>query len=213
MKNNGIVKHVTRVGITVDDIYKSDFQKKNTLTCQVRQVVTIAATYPSAKIANEFQGNLFKIEEFAGMDSETHTSTQNRVAWLNIPTNMKKEDVEAAIVLQPAACIYSITSSQPIISVDQQYGIEKGFTTKNTIAIRQILRYPEGHETAGEIVLDSNGKPQYRENFFWENHKEDIDLRTSDPVDTFMPEGVSIEEMTDEGEVAATFVADVPKVG
>lgn len=83
----------------------------------------------------------------------------------------------------PKATLYKILSNKPSISDAQQAGINAGQTTLDIIANAQIVRYPKDtkvgtNDVSGQIVLDVNGKPQYRGIYYSNTPKVDIDMRT-----------------------------------
>ena len=60
----------------------------------------------------------------------------------------------------------------------QAYSIEAGLKTMDDYAESQIVRFGEGHVQEGQLIVDSNGKPQYRQVFYSNTPKEDVELRT-----------------------------------
>jgi hypothetical protein len=41
----------------------------------------------------------------------------------------------------------------------------------------QVVRYPDTHSLAGQLILDAAGRVQYRRTFFWKTPQEDQDIR------------------------------------
>ena len=203
--DNSIKKEVTKTAVAVDvDLYTSEFQKDDTQTAQLRQVITTVAWYPSKKIANNLQDNIFAPTEF-GFTEESFESEENRVCWINVPTSVSKDDVEGRL---PEDCVlYKILSNHPILSEDQVYAIDNiAGITEDTYADKQVVRYPEGAKNKagelveGQIVKDKNNKPQYRAIFFSASPKEDMDRRTSAP-DEFYASPEILAELTGTAEV------------
>lgn len=180
MENVSKPQTTKKVGeLTVDNVYKADFQKKGTVTVQLRQEVTIKTVYPGIRVNNELQDNPFDVKEFAVKGKEFE-NTEKRVAWINVPEGVSKEDVEGR--LPKEACLYRILSNYPIITSNQKDAIANGVgnISEESIADKQVIRYPDNSPYAGQLVL-REGKPQYRAVFYSNTHKDDVDKRDSSP--------------------------------
>lgn len=180
MENVSKPQTTKKVGeLTVDNVYKADFQKKGTVTVQLRQEVTIKTVYPGIRVNNELQDNPFSVNEFAVKGKEFE-NTEKRVAWINVPEGVSKEDVEGR--LPKEACLYRILSNYPIITSNQKDAIANGVgnISEESIADKQVIRYPDNSPYAGQLVL-REGKPQYRAVFYSNTHKDDVDKRDSSP--------------------------------
>lgn len=110
-----------------------------------------------------------------------------------LKTKWKLSDTKFAKLQLSDPCVYKILSSHPVITSSQQYAIDQGLLQKNTLANRQVARYGENADNAGQLVLDQNAKPQFRQTFFSEFHVEDLDWRTVDPEDYFSTPEISLE--------------------
>ena len=187
--------------ITIRRIYKNEFQKKNTLTCELEQVVTTTTSYPKQIASNSLNDNVFNSSEF-GFEEQDFTRTATRVAWILVPTDTTMKDVEEKLEKLENARLYKITSNKPIIAENEKYAIESKDlnVTLDTYANRQVIRYPKGNENEGKLILDANGKIQYRRIGFSKDGKEDIDLRTSEVSDFYAPKEL-IEEMNENVEI------------
>lgn len=170
--------------ITVDKISTAKFQKEGTLTAQIRQTVVTTSLYPSTQANRSIDDALYSNEDF-GFAEKAFTNEENRVHFLNVPLGTKPEDVMSKLAAMPGACILRILSNTPILTNEQKFNISAGVTTKDVIANSQVVRFPKGHPLEGQIVLDRNGKVQYREVAFSKVAKEDLDLRTADASDTY----------------------------
>lgn len=179
--NSRIRKEIQTSGLELSRVYKSDFQKRGTLTAELKQKVKTKSFYPSQVVANNLQDNIFSTSDF-GFGEKEYESVETRVAWIDVPENATVESVQAQLAKFPKANLYKILSNRPIVSDTEANAInnpEFDFTL-DMIANRQIVRYPESHDEAGEIALDSNNKPQYRRIAFSISGMEDQDLRTND---------------------------------
>ena len=187
--------------ITIRRIYKNEFQKKNTLTCELEQVVTTTTSYPKQIASNSLNDNVFNSSEF-GFEEQDFTRTATRVAWILVPTDTTMKDVEEKLEKLENARLYKITSNKPIIAENEKYAIESKDlnVTLDTYANRQVIRYPKGNENEGKLILDANGKIQYRRIGFSKDGKADIDLRTSEVSDFYAPKEL-IEEMNENVEI------------
>lgn len=194
--SNSTVEKTSSVSpITLDKpLYKSDYQKEGTITAQVRQVVTSTSSYPTKQISSNLQGSLFGITDF-GFEKKDFTNSESRIAWIDVPVNATDELIKAKLdqANTNGARLYRILSNHPILTNHQQYSIQSGQRDMDYYANRQVVRYPENHPQAGQIVLDNNGKVQYRAIFFWESHMDDQDNRTVDPNDMFMSKEIAVE--------------------
>lgn len=188
---NSIRKTTTVGSITVDDVYVSDFQKDGTKTAQLRQVVTTKSYYPSKQISNDLQDNPFDMDDF-GFEEQEFTNEENRVCWIDVPTIINSKD-DVLAKLPAGSTLYKMMSNHPILTSNQSYAIDENIATMETFANRQVIRFAEGHADAGKLVLDANGKPQYRAVFFAKTVKTDIDKRTSDPEDFYATEEITAE--------------------
>ena len=170
----GVVKSQRRTKVTVASITKGNYQKDGTMTAELRQKVQTTAEYPAIQVANEMQQNVFGTEEF-NAETKVFTNEEIRVAWIDVPEKATVADVQKRIAAD--ATLYRVLSNEPIITSSQQNAIGRGLITRDQIANAQVLRYPDNHEKAGQLILDKEGFPQYRKVFFWTTKKEDIDLR------------------------------------
>lgn len=183
VSKTAIRTQVTKGPITVDDIHVSDFQKDGTESAQLRQVINVKSFYPSKRVDNNMQDNMFSLDEF-GFEETEFESIENRVAFTDVPKGTTVETVLARIAANPTACLYKVLSNEPIITDNQEFAIQQGLRTKDEFANTQVVRYPEGTvkdniDVSGQIVLDKNGNVQYRRVFFSMKAKEDIDNRST----------------------------------
>jgi hypothetical protein len=176
---NGVKTTVTKGAITLDRIYKGDYQKEGTLTAQIRQEVMKHSFYPSKKVASSMQANIFSTDDF-GFEGSEYESKETRIAWIPVPENISQEEVlrRLALAETKGATIYRVLSNAPILDENQVYAISQGLTTKDKFANSQAVRFPESAgENAGKLQLDSEGRVQYRRTFFWGTAMEDQDAR------------------------------------
>jgi hypothetical protein len=175
-----IRKEIVKGLIEVTRLFEGNFQKPNTMTAELRQEVTIKSYYPSIKVSNNMQDNLFGSQEFGATEQEFE-SKETRVSWINVPASKTIEEVKASLAAMPQAHLYRVVSNNPIITDDQERAIKNGLRTLDEIAEGQVVRYGEAHEKAGVLILDKNKKIQYRKVFFnTDGTKHDQDLRTAD---------------------------------
>jgi hypothetical protein len=180
---NGIRKEVMVGALTVDKVYVAEFQKEGTKTAQLRQVVKTKSFYPSKKIDSSHQDNPFALEEF-GFEEQEYDSEEKRVTWINIPEAIT--DVADVLAKFPqGSMLYKVMSNRPTITDHQAYSIDAGILTIEQVADKQIVKYGEGHEKAGQLILDNNGKPQYRSIFYSNEAVADVDNRTEQADDFY----------------------------
>jgi hypothetical protein len=177
--------------ISVDRIYLGDFQKEGTKSAQIRQTVVTKSFYPSKKVTSSHQDNPFTIAEF-GFEEADFTNEDKRVAWIDIPVAISNpDDVMAAIPKD--GVLFKCLSNRPIITDNQAYAIEANIRTMDEIADKQVIRFGKEHDEAGKIILDANGKPQYRAIFYSNTAKEDVDSRTEKAEDFYASVNVKTE--------------------
>jgi len=191
--DNGVKITHEKGEITVDDVYTSQFQKPKSLTAQLRQVITTTFEYPERQISNDMQDSLFEMSEF-GFERLKITSHENRIAFIDVPLGSTKESVTSMLKPLTDACIYKVLANEPILTSDQQRGIDAGLTTKDIIANSQAIRYSEGatdretgEDVGGDLIL-RNGRIQYRAVFFKKTTTPDIDRRTTEGEVFYTPE-------------------------
>lgn len=187
--NNGVRVETIKSPITLDKVYVGENQKAGTVTAQLRQKVVTNSYYPSKKVDSNMQDSLFGASEF-GFEEKSYSSTENRVAWIPVPSN--KTETEVATMLAAAAkngaCIYRVLSNEPILDNNQEYAINAGLRTMDDFANTQAIRYPEGvtdelgNDISNQLVLDKAGNVQYRRTFFSSTPKEDVDDRDASRV-------------------------------
>lgn len=196
---NGVKKVTTKSGIIVSRVFKSEWQKEGTLTAELKQTVKTVALYPAKSVANNMHDNIFGTEDF-DFETKDFVNEETRVAWIDVPMGSTEESVAAKLESFPNATLYKVLSNKPILTDSQVYGINAKLTTADIIGNRQVVRYSEKDAlNAGKLVLDNNGKVQYRAIFFRAAGSEDIDQRTEDPADFYASKEV-IAEMTKAGQ-------------
>ena len=198
-----IAKTPTKKPIEVTRVYKSDWQKEGTMSAEMKQTIETISSYPTKSVRNEAQDNIFANEDF-GFAAQNYTSSETRVAWIDVPENSTVEIVKAQIAKFPGATIYKVLSNKPILTSDQKYAVNVSkVTTVDVIASRQAVRYPETHDDAtlrGKLILDQNGKIQFRVSYFSNKEREDVDMRTTDPADFYVPEDLKAELLVAAGQ-------------
>ena len=199
---------ITKTAITLDSLGAGEYQKEGTITAQLRQTITKISYYPSKKVDNELSGGLFAASDF-GFHEQEFVSTENRVAWILVPVSFDEARVLAELekANKAGACIYRVLSNQPILSDDQRHAIKENWKTLDAFANSQVMRYPEGHKTEGEIIL-VDGSPVYRKTFFWNTERADEDLRKGSVY--YTPEMKEELGMNDEPAFKGQSVDDVP---
>jgi hypothetical protein len=194
-QENAIRKEISASEIEVSRVFKGDYQKPGTMTAELKQTVTTISHYPSQVVVDSLQDNIFDTKDF-GFKEQSYDNKEVRVAWIDVPEGMSAEQVKARLESFEGACLYKILSNRPILSDRQQHAInnpELPDVTMDTFANSQATRYGAEHENAGNLVLDRNGKIQYRGVFFSTSTKEDQDLRTADVADFYASDELQAE--------------------
>ena len=182
-ENQGVRKEISKGGLEISRVHATQWQKEGTLTAEIKQTVTTDSYYPSKSVSHNLQDNPFSTSDF-GFTENAYSSTEKRVVWVDVPTGSTVESVATKLASLPNATIYKILANRPIISDSQNYAIGAGLTSMEIIADKQAVRYPEGHNEAGKLIL-KDGKPQYKATFFKSTAKADEDLRTADTADFY----------------------------
>lgn len=180
--------------VTLSRVYVSNYQKEGTRTAELKQIVETKSYYPSKSVTSNLQDNPFSNEEF-GFEEHEYTDKSTRTTWINVPVGSTEAVVQAKLDALPNKRVYRILANRPILSQNQLAGIEAGLTSKEVIADTQAVRYPNtapAHQ-AGKLILDTNGKPQYKANFFRSTMVPDEDLRTADPKDYYATAKITLE--------------------
>lgn len=192
---SGIRKEISKSSLSVARVYNSDYQKEGTQTAELRQAIKTKAFYPSMSVESNLQDNIFDAAQDFGATEKEYENTENRVAWIDVPAGTTAEQVTAKLASHEGACLYKIMSNKPILTTQQQYAIDSPELNvdMNTFANSQVVRYPEGHPQAGQIVTDNNGKVQYRAVFFSKTAKADLDNRTPETDDFYASPEITAE--------------------
>ena len=192
--DNSLRKEVTKSLITVDKVEATEFQKEGTKTAQLRQIVKTKSFYQAKQIETNLQDNMFAPADYDETFKEQEfNSTENRVAFINVPEVTSVNDVLSKISEHPEAVLYRILSNHPILTTSQSYAIDEGLITLETISESQIVRYGKDHQQEGQLATDSNDKPQYRAIFYSNVTKADEDLRTVEAEDFYVSESIQEE--------------------
>lgn len=185
-----VIKDVKHGAVTIDKLYKSDYQKKGTQSVQLRQEVVTKSSYPSVQPKT---GGLFSTAEF-GLETQDFESKETRIAWIDVPETATVDVVATRLAALASKGIMKVLANKPILNANQKNAIERGIAEMDTFANSQIVRYPDEHEKSGEIILDKNGKIQYRVNNFEPEMTNDVlDKRTADPADYYASEELEQE--------------------
>lgn len=194
----GIKKEKTFMPMEVSRVYTSEFQKKGTLTAEIKQVVKTVTTYPGISVSNNLHDNVYSITDFK-TENQKFEDSETRVTWILVPDTETLEQTKEKVAKasEAGARTYRILRNHPIITESQAYAIETGQTTKEAIAEKQVCRYPDSHAKAGQLILDNHGKPMYRFIGLKLTDPKDLDERTSKSDDYY-----ATPEMVQEMEVA-----------
>lgn len=195
-----IRKETSKSNLEVSRVYESEYQKEGTITAEIKQTVTTKSYYPSKSVANNMQDNVFGMADFK-FEEQEYENKETRVAWIDVPVGSTVESVLARLKEFPEAHLYRVLGNKPVITDNQKYAIENGITSMEVIAESQVVRFPKGHESEGEIALDQNGKIQYRSVFFKTTECPDQDHRNADPEDYYATEAIATELEVTEGVV------------
>lgn len=198
MEDSNIIKKQIKEKVFISRVFTAHYQKPGTITAELKQQVSAEIIYPDKIIRNNLQGNIFDTEDFE-VTGKVFTSNRIDVTWITVPKNSTLESVKEQLAKFPNATLYRILSNHPIMSDSQKLYydslIESGqeslaFKFEETVANSQLLTYsqdsPEGMYYKGDLLLDINGKPQYKACFLDETgKKEDLDLKTKEPSDFY----------------------------
>lgn len=90
---------------------------------------------------------------------------------------------------------FMILDNFPIVTEQEGHDIQNPEMeiTLNILANSQVLRYPEDHPLAGRLVLDVNGKVQYRRTEFSKEPQPNVDLRKAEKSYTYMTPEIEAE--------------------
>lgn len=140
-----IAKEISSSNITVNRVYKADYQKENSVTAELKQTVKTVSLYPSMSVSNDMKDNLFVPEDF-GSKPKAYENNEGRVAWIDVPVGTTPEKLAELLTSNPTARLYKVLSNKPILTSDQKYAVQNGITTVDVIGSRQAIRYPENHD-------------------------------------------------------------------
>lgn len=175
--------------LTVLRVYKSEYQKKNTLTAELSQNVTTTSYYPSTSVSNSLSDNIFDTKDFGFAETE-YKNEEKRIAWIDVPENSTVESVTVTLAKFPKAELYKILSNKPVLTEQEKYAINDPLLVNATIEVfasRQAVR------TSDLKLALTNGKIQYRRIAFSKEGMSDKDERTSDVNDYFVTAELAAE--------------------
>lgn len=174
--NNAQNTEIKKGKVTFSRLFKNSYQKANSKTLEVKQIIETTSSYASKKYNSSLQDSLFSEAEF-GAETSDYTTSETRVAWILVPENKTETDVRNMLNTMPGACIYKILSNEPILDDNQKQSISSGLKTLADFANAQAIRYGDNHANAGQLILDADGNVQYRRTFFSKVEKSDEDYR------------------------------------
>ena len=123
---SNIQETVVKSNVTLDSVKASTYQKKGTLTAQLRQVIETTTIYPSATVESDLADNLFSTDEFHNIETKDYFNKETRVTWMQVPDNVTPNMMMQVLAQHPDCCIYKILSNKPILTIQQQNVIEAG---------------------------------------------------------------------------------------
>lgn len=193
------VRHETkRHPIEVSRVYKGDYQKEGELQAELKQTVETTSYYPAKTVTTDLQDNPFKQEEFK-YEEKVFPQKRTDVAWIPVPGGTTAKEVLERITINPNSTLYRILSNYPVFNSNQLGYADSIMSDENKskeekdaevkamkdkIADSQVLRYGSDDSRTGakkgDLILDTNGKPQYKVSFYSENGKQDVDKRIAD---------------------------------
>lgn len=154
--------------IVISNLYTSKYQKKGTITCELKQVVTTTTTYPSAGIG--LGDNLFDSSEFSELESPSYENKETRVFWMNVPAGTTSQDVQLRLDKAVNAKLVKILSNRPILNSNQENAISSGLTTLEKIAESQVVKDKDGK------MISRNGEPCFKKIVFAIKGAEDENI-------------------------------------
>lgn len=166
----------TRGKVTFSRLYKAEKQKAGSKTVEVKQTITTTSYYAGKKYNSDLQDALVSDDAF-GAEEQSYTNTSTRVAWILVPSDFTEAKVKELLAKSPKQCIQQITSNAPILNENQQAAITNGIATLDSFANSQAIRYGSNSENAGQLILDSAGRVQYKVNVWKKEATEDEDRR------------------------------------
>lgn len=180
--------------INVLQINSTPFNLSTTETAELEQIVTTTTYYPKKKIKSSLQDNPFAEEEFE-IEQLPFKKEELRRVFIDVPKGTTILDFEFRLLSHPKAVIYKILSNYPILTEEEESLIksESNELTRELFAARQVVRHGEKSKTPKKLILDTNGKVQYRRLFLSLTGKEDEDRRNDIPSDMYMTEEIKAE--------------------
>ena len=138
--------------------------------------------------AAEYERNLEESAESLKQFAEENNMTPDEATEF---VQTMSEMIQDKILSNKRACLYTILSNSPI----KPRGLRGAELLTEKEITTQILRYYEDEEPnkKGDLFLDKYGKPQYRVTLLSLTGQPDIDLRSSDIKDYFLPESLKVK--------------------
>ena len=145
--SNAIRTEKTFKAVTFDELYKSEYQKPGTLTARVRQIVETLSYYPNMIPTNSKSDNLFSNDEFGeATEEQVFSSEENRVAFINVPLDATKEEIEkrlAALGVKPVFTRNSAPNPSLLLNRGEPSAtVSQTLKPLQTVRLSGILREP-----------------------------------------------------------------------
>jgi len=194
--SNAMRVDISKSPITVGDIVTGKYQKNGTQSAMLVQMIQTTSFYPSAQHSNDMSDNPFTAADFGDSEKE-YTSEEKRVCFIDVPTGTPAETILAKIGKK--ATLYKVLSNAPILTNNMIAAINRSLTTKDDIAVSQVAKYGTDDPKAGQLILDNQGRVQYRKVFLSVDGKEDIDRRGSENHPEYIPQALVAQVAAQKG--------------
>jgi hypothetical protein len=187
-ERNGIKTELTYGGVFCTNVKASIFHEEIS-SAELRQNIEITTYLPKRRSGNNFNDTLFSNEEL-GIEETPAVIPSERVTFIDVPKGITPNQVNAMLQSKEEfskVTLYRIYANHPhqILNDVEKAVIAAGKNTVEALTEKFIARYSKKHkdeDKRGKIAIQNN-KPFYSRTCFSLEHKDDIDLRTSDPKD------------------------------
>ena len=180
---------IEREPLVAEKIVNGKYNNSNNYLCVVSQ--NIKEVYHYSNSSSVLSSSLYSKKELdKPVQGTKRVYNKKYTVFVEIPHGTTLEDVKDRLSSHPKGTIFRILSNHPILNNVQKELLLKGQLDYDELGLKQILRYTTEGKNKGKLILDRYGKPQYFESYLSLEGRENIDIRTSDPNDYYIPNSI-----------------------
>lgn len=198
-----IKKTTTFSPIQVVEFKISQYQKKGTKTATLKQYVETESIYPAVQLNDGLSAAITPTSSFTAIgEGRKFTNKETRTHFHLVPENYTLEQLQNDIIKADAQArangsqlriVKRMSNNVATLLTDgQKSAITNGLKKLEDYAKSMVCRFGKDHVQSGQLILDSNGNPQYRD-MVLSMTKELTDTNTCGNGDCYIPDFLKAE--------------------